>query len=89
VIFMESIGNTAFNSVWEGCLPTAVIHPKDLPLSAALREGYIRRKYVNREFMAQFHPVRPSTTNALGIRGWVEKLGGKQPKLVEIIFLKP
>ena len=88
IIYFESIGNATFNSVWESCLPSAALHPKDFRNLPALRESYIRRKYIDREFTSYFHSVIPHSEAEHALCGWVEKLGGKQPKLVWVLLLK-
>ena len=82
IMYFETIGNAVFNSVWESCLPSATLHPKDFRQLPALRESYIRRKYIDREFMSYFHSVIPHSEADHALCGWVEKLGGQPKKMV-------
>ena len=47
---MCSIGNTAFNAVWEANLPPDTVLPSYCPENSAVREAYIYSKYLHRSY---------------------------------------
>ena len=77
--FMCSVGNKAFNKVWEGGMAVSgAVRPKDYPDVPFIRTRFITRKYQYKAFML-------STTGAddddVVVSGMVSKLGGKSPSI--------
>ena len=84
--FMCSVGNAAFNRVWEGGnAAIGAIRPQDYPGVPFIRRHFITRKYQLKSFMVV--PRAASVSGALNGEGSVvksgivSKLGGKDTAL--------
>jgi hypothetical protein len=73
--FMCSVGNRAFNRVWEGgSKALGAIRPSDYPTVPFIRTHFITRKYQHKMFMISEAPLDDVEIVMSGV---VTKLGGK------------
>jgi hypothetical protein len=83
--FMCSIGNAAFNRVWEIAAGSHILRPNHYPDIQFIRQYFIIRKYQNKAFM--YHPYQNSVImSSLKAQPWersgyLTKLGGKENAL--------
>ncbi|CAE7437758.1 AGD3 [Symbiodinium microadriaticum] len=75
--FMCSVGNRAFNRVWEGGMTvTGAVRPGDYPDVPFIRTRFITRKYHHKAFMRT-----ETSQDEIVMSGIVSKLGGKHQSI--------
>lgn len=79
--FMCSVGNKAFNKIWEYNVGNHILRPQHFADEDFVRQQFIRRKYDQKLFMP-LSVIEPSNAKLWMRMGSVTKYGGKEHSLI-------